>query len=60
MIRLCRCCIDAIKSRGENLYVGPLIEREEDIDEKGRWVVSDGLICEWCGEKDDELFNCHF
>ena len=59
-IKLCQQCIAAIKSRGETVYVGPEIEREEDIDEEGRWFVSDGLICEWCENEDDKLFDCHF
>ena len=59
-IRLCECCIEAIRSRGEKVYVGPEIERDEDIDAEGNWYVSDDLTCEWCEEKDDVLFDCHF
>lgn len=59
-IRLCDHCIEAIRSRGEKVYVGPEIERDEDVDEEGRWYVSDDLTCEWCEEKVDELFDCHF
>ena len=59
-IKLCQQCIAAIKSRGETVYVGPEIEREEDIDEEGRWFVSDDLTGEWGGNEDDELFDCHF
>lgn len=59
-IRLCRTCIDAIKSHGENVWVGSMIEREEDLDERGHWSVVDGLTCEWCEEEDVELYDCHF
>ena len=57
---LCKRCIDAIKSRGEIVYVGPMVERELDTDCKGRWWISDDLKCEWCEENDDELYDCHF
>jgi len=59
-ILLCHYCIDAIKSRGEKIFVGGLVERELDLDEEGKWFVSDGLKCEWCEEEYDELYECHF
>lgn len=43
---LCRNCIDAIKSRGEKIYVGPLFLGAEEVEEMGG-------ACEWCGEIDD-------
>lgn len=49
MCLLCKNCIDAIKTRGELIYVGPLVS---DIDE-------DELICEWC-EEPDTLYECKF
>lgn len=47
---LCNNCISAIRSRGEVVYVGPEIKRDED----------DGLKCEWCEEDDDTLYDCHY
>ena len=62
-IRLCEHCIEAIRSRGEKVWVGEIIEREEDLDNEENWVPCDGLICEWC-EHDystyDDLYDCHF
>lgn len=47
---LCRRCIDAIKSRGEIVYVGPqAYDCTYDDEEK---------VCEWCEEEDD-LFECY-
>lgn len=59
-IRLCSYCIEAIRSRGEKVYVGEKIEREMDIDTDGHWLVDDELTCEWCEEENDELYDCHF
>lgn len=56
-MKLCKRCIDAIKSRGEIVYVGPPVERDMEYIGKD-WVISDGLKCEWCEEDDDELFDC--
>lgn len=47
---LCRHCIDAIRSRGEVVFVGPLAM---DIDE----AEETETCCEWCGEIDD-LYEC--
>ncbi len=52
-IILCKECIAYLNSREEKLWVGPRLERELDLDE-------DGLVCEWCEEEDDELYECHF
>lgn len=52
-ICLCRNCIDAIKSRGEPVYVGEAYC--DDEDENGN-----PLKCEWCEENDVELFDCMF
>lgn len=57
---LCEQCITAIKSRGEKVWVGPTVERDEDLDDDGNWIISDDLKCEWCGETDDELYDCKF
>ena len=43
---LCGHCIEAIRSRGEKLLVGDII----DTDEKS--------VCDWCDETDDELYEC--
>lgn len=43
---LCEHCIQAIRSRGEELYVGDL---EYDIDE----AEEEGITCDWCDEYDD-------
>lgn len=42
----CRCCIEAIKSRDEHIYVGTMVHS-----------VDDGQECEWCNEVDD-LYEC--
>lgn len=59
-IMLCEHCIAAIRSRGEKVWVGEEIERDEDIDDEGNWFISDDLKCEWCEEQMDELYDCHF
>lgn len=43
---LCKHCIQAIRSRGEELYVGDM---EYDIDE----AEEEGITCDWCDEYDD-------
>lgn len=58
-MKLCKRCIAAIKSRGEIVYVGSIIERDMEMIGKD-WFISDGLKCEWCDEEDDELFDCCF
>ncbi|MCR5453187.1 MAG: hypothetical protein K6F00_11225 [Lachnospiraceae bacterium] len=57
---LCKNCIAYLKSRGEKLWVGPEVERELDWNEEGHLNPIDGLVCEWCEEEDDELYECHF
>ena len=59
-IMLCEQCIAAIRSRGEKVWVGEEIERDEDVDDEGNWFVCDDLKCEWCEQEKDELFDCHF
>ena len=46
---LCRYCIQAIKSRGEKLFVGDEVYRDDD-DPKT-------YTCEFCGEE-DTIFEC--
>lgn len=50
-ICLCSRCIDAIKSRGEKVYVGSTMEFELD---------DDVAKCDWCNEEydTDELYDC--
>lgn len=40
---LCNHCIDAIKSRGEKLFVGDMVLDYEESEELN-------FPCEWCGE----------
>ena len=47
---LCRNCIDAIKSRGEKIYVGDIVNGYDFKDEPTK--------CEWCNEEDVELYEC--
>lgn len=49
---LCRNCIDAIKSRGEPIFVGPLVFSADDVE-----YGEDEERCSWCGEVDD-LYEC--
>ena len=49
-MQLCQRCIDAIKSRGEIVYVGPKFRDYEPEDE-------DNIRCEWCDEP-NTLFDC--
>lgn len=51
-VKLCRHCIDAIKSRGETVFVGDIVPDEIETDEL--------KICEWCEEEYIELFECMF
>lgn len=47
---LCENCIEAIRSRGEKLFVGDPVEKTEET------------ICEWCDDDDEdtELFEVIF
>lgn len=49
-MKLCKHCIQAIRSHGEKVFKGPMLM---DIDEAERTETS----CEWCGEVDD-LYQC--
>ena len=59
-VLLCDCCIMAIQSRGEDVFVGRSVERWE-YEEEGK-----EFKCAWCddefldGEPDDhdELYEC--
>lgn len=51
-ILLCQHCISAIRSRGEEVFVGDLEKDAEESEETN-------TPCEWCGEYDD-LYNCKF
>ena len=50
---LCDRCIEAIKSRGEPVFVGRHIWQDD---------VDDGEItkCEWCEEEDIDVYECMF
>lgn len=48
-MKLCKRCIDAIKSRGEIVYVGPQVFIIDDDEEEEK--------CDWCEEVDD-LYDC--
>ena len=56
-MKLCEHCIEAIKSRGEIVYVGPLVERDMEMIGKD-WYISDGMTCDWCGEEVEDLYDC--
>lgn len=47
---LCKNCIDAIKSRGEKIFVGDVVNGFDYEDEPTK--------CEWCDEEDVELYEC--
>lgn len=49
---LCQNCIDAIKSRGEPIYVGTKIFSADDIE-----YGEEEKKCQWCEEVDD-LYEC--
>ena len=51
MCLLCKNCIDAIKSRGENVWVGKRIDFDDGEEEQK---------CEWCEEEDTPLYDCRF
>jgi len=56
MVKLCKHCIEAIRSRGETVYVGnqlPFWSGAVDPDERYG-------TCEWCEEETDELWECEF
>lgn len=49
---LCENCIDAIKSRGEPIWVGPQVFDVSDIE-----YGEPEQKCSWCGEVND-LYDC--
>ena len=59
-VLLCKSCIWAIQSRGEDVFVGRAVQRWEYEDEGKEFK------CEWCEDdwldedpyEDDELFEC--
>ena len=51
-MKLCKRCIEAIKSRGEIVYVGPQVFDIDDID-----YGEEKQKCDWCEEVDD-LYDC--
>lgn len=50
MSKICQRCIDAIRSRGEIIYVGPVIVDYDVANEEN-------ITCELCDEIDD-LYDC--
>jgi hypothetical protein len=48
---LCQRCIDAIRSRGEKVFVGEPHWNDEEYDE-------DCIECEWCGEIESVVYEC--
>ena len=55
MIYLCRNCIEAIRSRGEKLFVGHEVDFTEYADEHGKEAS-----CEWCEDNEATLYECEF
>lgn len=51
-MRLCKNCIEEIKSRGEIVYVGPQVFSIDDVD-----YGEEEEKCDWCEEVDD-LYDC--
>ena len=50
MSLICKRCIDALKSRGEEIWVGPMRMDAEEAEEEN-------AQCELCDEVDD-LYDC--
>lgn len=49
---LCLNCINAIKSRGEKIFVGSIVDPDEYLEENG-----ETLRCEWCDEEDTDVYE---
>lgn len=49
---ICDRCISAIKSRGEKIFVGSIVDPDEYLEENG-----EPLRCEWCGEEDVDVYE---
>lgn len=49
---LCMNCINAIKSRGEKIFVGLVIDPDEYLEENG-----ETLHCEWCDAEDVDIYE---
>ena len=49
---LCMNCINAIKSRGEKIFVGSIVDPDEYLEENG-----EPLHCEWCDEEDVDVYE---
>ena len=47
----CRNCIDAVRSRGERLWVSDEIVEEDDMGNRA--------VCDWC-EEEDEVMEVRF
>lgn len=58
---LCKNCIDAIRSRGEKVFVGKLVDPYEFNEERGYEPEDETeMICDWCEEPSWELYECVF
>ena len=59
---LCEHCIEAIRSRGEKIYVGEMISQDISYDdEKEKWIseYNESIIkCDWCEEANPTLYRC--
>ena len=49
---ICDRCISAIKSRGEKIFVGSIVDPDEYFEENG-----EPLRCEWCDEEDVDIYE---
>ena len=66
---LCDSCIEAIKSRGEKVFVGERFENsdyddwqewfDEDYEDEDEHEENEPLLkCDWCEEGCNELYEC--
>ncbi len=51
-MKLCKRCIDQIKTHGEPIYVGPKVFCMDDVN-----YGETEQKCAWCNETDD-LYDC--
>lgn len=61
-MHICKYCIDALRSRGEKIYIGEEISQDIDFDvTNDKWISlydEPILKCDFCGEIDSLLYEC--